>query len=160
MNAALGNWRVSAVQHYQSGTPFGVSSGQNMFSAGSARPNYVPGQMLKNPDFNPRDPTSRYLNPLAFIQPANGIFGDVPAVIPSLRQPLQLSEDMAVSKDFPVGSLEKKKAFEFRASAFNLANRHLLGGLNTSITSSAYGQFSNPQSNQPRNIEFSLRFRY
>jgi len=159
VNAFLGNWRASAVQHYQSGNPIGVSSGQNMFGAGVARPNYVPGQPLLNPSFNPKDPTSRYLNPAAFVQPANGVFGNVPAVIPNLRQPLQLSEDVAVSKNFPIGSTEKR-LFEFRASAFNLANRHLLGGLTTGITSAAYGQFSNPQTNQPRNIEFSLRFRY
>ena len=159
VNAVLGNWRASGVQHYQSGTPLSVSSGQNMFSAGSARPNYVPGQTLYNPSFNPADPTSRYLNAAAFVQPANGVFGDVPAVIPWLRQPLQLSEDVALSKEFRFGRTDKR-AFEFRGSAFNVANRHLLGGLNTSITSAAYGQFSNPQSNQPRNIEFSLRLRY
>ena len=130
VNFALGNWRASGVQHYQSGTPFGVSSGQNLYGAGSARPNYVPGQSLYNPDFNSKDPTSRYLNPAAFVQPANGVFGNVPAVIPSLRQPIQLSEDVAISKDFPVGHSEKR-SFEFRGSAFNVANRHLLGGLTT-----------------------------
>ncbi|MDQ6707132.1 MAG: TonB-dependent receptor, partial [Acidobacteriota bacterium] len=157
--AVLGNWRASGVQHYQSGTPFGVSSGQNLFGAGNARANYVSGQPFLNPNFNPKDPTSRYLNPAAFVQPANGVFGNVPAVIPNLRQPIQLSEDVAISKDFPFGKTEKK-SFEFRASAFNVANRHLLGGLNTGITSGAYGQFSNPQANQPRNIEFSLRFKF
>jgi hypothetical protein len=159
VNTVLGNWRVSGVQHYQSGTPFGVSAGQNLYGAGAARPSYVPGQALYNPAFNSKDPTSRYLNPAAFVQPANGVFGNVPSVIPSLRQPIQLGEDVAVSKDFNLGNSEKK-GFEFRASAFNLANRHLLGGLTTGITSAAYGQFSNPQTNQPRNIEFSLRFKY
>jgi hypothetical protein len=61
VNTVLGNWRVSGVQHYQSGTPLGVSSGQNMFGARDARPNYVAGQSLLNPNFNPKDPTSRYL---------------------------------------------------------------------------------------------------
>jgi hypothetical protein len=159
VNAVLGNWRVSGVQHYQSGAPFGVTSGQILYGAGVARPSYVPGQPLRNPDFNPKDPTSRYLNPAAFVQPANGVFGNAPAVVPSLRQPIQLSEDVAVSKDFPIGNTEKK-SFEFRASAFNVANRHLLGTLTTNVTSAAYGLFSNPQSNQPRNIEFSLRFKY
>ena len=159
LNAAFGNWRASAVQHYQSGNPIQVTAGQNLYGAGSARPSYVPGQPLLNPSWNPKDPNSRYLNPLAFIQPANGVFGDVPAYIPNLRQPIQLSEDVALSKDFPLGSKEEKR-FEFRASAFNVANRHLLGGLTTSVTNAAYGQFTNPQTNQPRNVEFSLRFRY
>ncbi|MDQ6678064.1 MAG: carboxypeptidase-like regulatory domain-containing protein [Acidobacteriota bacterium] len=159
INAVLGNWRASAVQHYQSGNPIQVTAGQNLYGAGNARPSYVPGQPLLNPNFNSKDPTSRYLNPAAFIQPANGVFGDVPAYIPNLRQPIQLSEDVALSKDFPIGDRENKN-FEFRASAFNIANRHLLGGLTNGITSAAYGQFTNPQTNQPRNIEFSLRFRY
>ncbi|MES1258538.1 MAG: TonB-dependent receptor, partial [Acidobacteriota bacterium] len=138
VNALLGNWRASGVQHYQSGNPIGVSSGQNLYGAGVARPSYVPGQPLLNPDFNPKDPTSRYLNPAAFVQPANGVFGNVPALISSLRQPLQFSEDVAISKEFPIGKSDRK-AFEFRGSAFNIANRHLLGGLTTGITSAAYG---------------------
>ena len=159
VNAAFGNWRASAVQHYQSGNPIQVTSGQNLFGAGNARPSYVPGQPLLNPNFNSKDPNSRYLNPAAFVQPANGVFGDVPAYIPNLRQPIQLSEDVALSKDFPIGSKENRN-FEFRASAFNIANRHLLGGLTNGVTSAVYGTFTNPQTNQPRNIEFSLRFRY
>ena len=54
----------------------------------------------------------------------------------------------------------EKKSLEFRGSAFNLANRHLLGSLTTGLTSATFGQFTNPQTNQPRNIEFNLRFTY
>lgn len=161
VNAVLGNWRASAVQHYQSGAPLQIVSNQDLYGTGPssvARPNYVPGQPLLNPNFNSKDPTSRYLNPAAFTQPANGVLGNVPSVIPSLRQPIQLGEDVALSKDFPIGSNEAK-TFEFRASAFNVANRHLLGGLtdnnHNNITNGAFGLFSNPQTNQPRNIEFS-----
>jgi hypothetical protein len=68
-----------------------------------------------------------------------------------------LSEDVALSKNF---KFSEKKVLEFRASAFNIANRHLLGSVTTSITSSSFGQFTAPQSNQPRNIEGSLRFRF
>lgn len=158
-NGFLGNWRIATVLHYQSGNPISVTSGQNLYGAGVARPSYVAGQPLLNPNWNPANPTSPYLNPAAFIQPANGVFGTAPAIIPNLRQPLQLSEDVAISKEFPIRGNEGR-SFEFRASAFNLANRHLLGSLTTGITSAAYGQFSNPQTNQPRNIEFSLRFRF
>jgi hypothetical protein len=48
---------------------------------------------------------------------------------------------------------------EFRGSAFNIANRHLLGGINTTVGNSAFGRFTNPQANLPRNVEFSLRFK-
>jgi Carboxypeptidase regulatory-like domain/TonB dependent receptor len=157
LNAIVGNWSVSAVHRYQSGTPISIGGcSQTMAGAGAARCSYVPGQQLLNPDFNPKDQNSPYLNKAAFVQPANFTYGNVPAQIPQLYQPSQLSEDIAASKSFPFGRSEKN-FIEFRASAFNVANRHMLGGLNTNITNANFGTFSNPQSNLPRNLQFSLR---
>jgi len=134
----------------------GGGCSQTMAGAGAARCNFVAGQPLYNPNFNPKDPNSPYLNRAAFVQPANFTYGNVPAVITQLYQPTQLGEDVAASKSFNFGRSEKNSV-EFRASAFNVANRHLLGGLNTNITNSSFGTFSNPQSNLPRNLQFSLR---
>jgi len=158
LNAVVGGWQVAAVHHYQSGTPLGVSCGQNLFGAGAARCDYVPGQPLYNPNWDPKNPNSPYLNKAAFVQPANGVFGGVAAVISGMRNRTQLGEDMALSKTFNLSS--EKRTLEFRASAFNIANRHLLSSLGTSPTSATYGLFSNPQANLPRNVEFSLRFKF
>ncbi len=159
-NIILGNWSVSAVHRYQSGAPISVGGcSQTLAGAGSARCNYVPGQSLYNPNWDPTNPNSPYLNRAAFVQPANFTYGNVPAVIPHLYQPNQLSEDVAASKNIHFGKSEKNN-IEFRASAFNVANRHLLGGLNTSITASNFGTFSSPQSNLPRNLQFSLRISF
>jgi hypothetical protein len=158
LNTILGNWSISAVHRYQSGNPIGVGCGQNLFGAGSARCSYVPGQPLRNPDWNPRDPNSKYINPAAFIQPANMVYGTVAARIAQLRTPNQLNEDVAMSKTFYLG--KENTSLEFRASAFNIANRHLLGGLSTGLTGATFGTFSNPQNNQPRNIQFSLRLSF
>ena len=49
LDAFIGGWKVSAVQHYQSGAVLSISCGQNMYGAGAARCNYVPGQPLYNP---------------------------------------------------------------------------------------------------------------
>jgi len=70
-----------------------------------------------------------------------------------------LNEDLAVSKRFPFGNQEARSV-EFRASAFNIANRHLLGGITTGATSATFGRITSPQSNQPRNVEFSLRLTF
>ena len=157
LDAIVGGWTVSAVHRYQSGTPIGVGGcSQTMAGAGAARCNYVSGQPLLNPDFDPTNPLSPYLNRAAFVQPANFTYGNVPAVIPNLYQPNQLGEDVAASKNIHFGQSEKN-IIEFRASAFNVANRHLLGGLSTAINNSNFGTFSNPQSNLPRNLQFSLR---
>jgi Carboxypeptidase regulatory-like domain/TonB dependent receptor len=157
LNAIVGNWSVSAVHRYQSGTPISIDGcSQTLAGAGTARCNYVPGQSLLNPNFDPKDPKSPYLNKAAFVQPANFTYGNVPAQIPQLYQPSQLSEDVAASKSFPFGRSEKNFV-EFRASAFNVANRHMLGGLITNITNANFGTFANPQANLPRNLQFSLR---
>ena len=157
VNGIFGNWTVSAVHRYQSGTPLGVGGcGQTLAGAGAARCNYVPGQTLLNPGYDRTNFNSPYLNKAAFVQPANYTYGDVPAVIPQLFQPNQLSEDVAASKNVPLGRGEKNN-IEFRASAFNVANRHLMGGLNANITNANFGTFSNPQSNLPRNLQFSIR---
>jgi Carboxypeptidase regulatory-like domain/TonB dependent receptor-like, beta-barrel/TonB-dependent Receptor Plug Domain len=159
LNAIIGNWSISAVHRYQSGVPISLADNsctQTLAGAGTARCSYVPGQPLLNPNFNPKDPLSPYLNRAAFMQPANFTYGNVPAVIPQLYQPSQLGEDVAASKNIHFGQGEKN-IIEFRASAFNVANRHLLGGLNTNFTNSNFGTFSNPQSNLPRNLQFSLR---
>jgi hypothetical protein len=83
------------------------------------------------------------------------VYGNLSSTIAQLRQPTQLNEDLAIGKTFHLGS--EKKTLEFRASAFNLANRHLLGGLSTGLTGATFGQFSTPQSNQARNLQFGLR---
>ncbi len=158
IDALLGGWRASGVQRYQSGTPFGVTCAQNLYGAGVARCSLNPGVPLLNPTWNPAVGTSSYLNPAAFYQPANGVFGTVGAYVPGLRNPLQLDEDAALSKTFNL--FTEKRTLEFRASAFNVANRHLLGSIGTSITASTFGQFTNPQANLPRNVEFSLRFKF
>ena len=157
VNGIVGNWTVSGVHRYQSGTSFGVGGcSQTMAGGGAARCSFVSGQSLTNPNWDPKDPNSPYLNRAAFVQPANFTYGDLPATISQLHQPNQYGEDLAASKNFYFGKSEKN-IIEFRASAFNVGNRHLLGGLSTGINNSNFGTFTNPQSNLPRNLQFSLR---
>jgi hypothetical protein len=155
VNGIIGNWTISGVQRYQSGNPIGIGCGQNLFGAGSARCSLVPGQPLKNPNWDPKSQTSPYLNRAAFEQPPNRVYGNMASSIAQLRQPVQMNEDLAVSKFWGLG--KEGRTLEFRASAFNVANRHLLGGLSTGLTGATFGQFSTPQSNQARNLQFGLR---
>jgi len=160
LNGFVGGWRISAVQRYQNGAPISIGSScnQTLYGAGVARCNVVPGVPLINPNWNRNVGSSPYLNPAAFVQPANGVFGTTGVYFSNLRNPWQLDEDAALSKIFNLGS--EKRRIEFRASAFNIANRHLLGTVGTSYGSSTFGEFTNPQLNLPRNVEFSLRFSF
>ena len=157
--AVVGNWRISGVHRYTSGLPLRVLSGQNLFGAGgTARASYVPNQPLKNPNFDsqtPNKPNNPYINTAAFRRPGNREYGDTPALIPQLRGTPSWNEDIAILKNFYLGS--EQRWIEFRASAFNVANRHRLGGIDQNIDSSTFGQVNNPQVNSPREIQFGLK---
>ncbi len=155
---ALGGWKLSGVQQYQSGAPIGLTCGQNLYGAGAARCSVNPGVPMVNSNWDSSSGTSSYLNKAAFYQPANGVFGTLGYYTPGLRNPLQLNENVALSKIFKLGS--EKRTLEFRGEASNIANRHWLTSMNTTVTSAAFGTFSNPQAELPRNVEFSLRFKF
>ena len=96
------------MQRYQSGTPIGIGCGQNLFGAGNARCSLVPGQPLLNPSWNPKDPTSSYINKNAFFQPANMVYGNLSRTVAQLRQPTQLNEDLAIGKDLPRSAAKRR----------------------------------------------------
>lgn len=158
-NALIGNWKVSGVHRYQSGRPLRVISDQDLFGAGGrARASFVQGVPLKNPNFDPTDPTSPYINPAAFRRPNNAEYGDTPPLISQLRGFALYNEDISILKNFYIGRSETRY-FEFRASAFNIANRHRLGDIEQNMDNSAtFGTIKNPQINSPREIQFGLKF--
>lgn len=136
---AVGGWSVSGTQQYQSGRPihieydaFGASN--PYFAAGdgfSFRPNIVPGQPFKNPQYRRscsgplqatagRNPCQFYINPAAFVAPPSGQFGNAPNLISSLRMPAYLNEDLSISKRT---TLYEGLDLQFVANAFNVLNR-------------------------------------
>ncbi len=158
VNGFLGNWRISGVHRYVSGQALALTSGQNLFGAGGqARPSFVPGQPLKNPQFDPNDPGRfPYINPAAFRRPANMEYGNTPRRISQLREPALLSEDFSLLKNVNLGS--EKRFLEFRVAAFNIFNRHRLGGITTNFDNSTFGMITNPQTIGAREIQFGLKF--
>ena len=160
-NTVIGNWRISGVQRYQSGRPLRVVSGQNLFGAGGQpRASFVLGQPLRNPNFDsqtPNKPNNSYINPAAFRRPLNREYGDTPALIAQLRGLPLLHEDLSLLKNFYIGKSEARY-FELRAAAFNIFNRHRLGGIDQNLDSSTFGRINNPQINSPREIQFGVKF--
>jgi hypothetical protein len=160
LNAVIGNWRVSAIHTYVSGTPLMINCGQNFFGAGSnARCSFAPGAVsgaipLLNPAWSRTNAfTIPFFNPAAFVLPPNMTFGDTARRLSFLRTPWTVQEDMALIKNFNVG---EKVRLEVRASASNALNRVTFGNPNTTQSSSQFGLFTG-QGNSPRNIQLGAR---
>jgi hypothetical protein len=167
LNGAIGNWKVSALHTYVSGTPLWMSCNQNLFGAGqNQRCGFAPGVSTGQiPLINPNWTWSHdnigtaalgripYLNPDAFVQPANMTYGDTPRQMSYLRTPWTVNEDLAILKDFRV---TEKVGLEIRASASNAFNRVVFGSPNTTRNSPDFGRITG-QGNGPRNIQFGAR---
>ncbi len=163
-NAILGNWRVSAIHTYVSGTPLQILCSQNMYgSAGTTRCSFAAGAGTSIPLINPAWNSSPsvaysvpYLNPAAFVLPANGVFGNTPRYIDQLRGPWTINEDAAILKNFYVA---EGKYFEFRGTATDALNRHVINTTPaTTFGTSTFGYLTSAQFNSPRSVQLGLKF--
>ncbi|HJZ95487.1 MAG TPA: carboxypeptidase regulatory-like domain-containing protein [Candidatus Solibacter sp.] len=165
--AVLGNWKVSGIQTYVSGTPLWISCNQNFFGAGSnARCSFAPGVSTGAiPLINPAWTWSHdnigtaslaripYLNPAAFVLPPNMTYGDTPRQMSYLRRPWTVNEDLAILKNF---AIRERGNLEIRASASNAPNRVVFGAPNTTQSSADFGRITGT-GNSPRTIQLGAR---
>ena len=170
LSAIIGKWQISGVEQYSAGTPIGTIFGNctDPYMGGvpliaAAAPCYA--------DYNPAfsgsahingrigsgiPGTTPYFNVNAFQNAAPYTLGTTPRIISSLRNQWAENESIALSKTIPI---KENLQFQFKADAFNVFNRTQFGGINTTITSSAFGQV-NSQVNSPRQLQLEgyLRF--
>src|SRR5215831_13728605 len=176
-NVFIGNWKVSAIHTYVSGTPLGpFACSQNVFGATGATPlvgstttaqavgtrcSFAVGAGTTIPLLNPAWSSDKSvafsvpeLNTAAYRIPSTFEYGNMAMRFDYLRSPWTINEDVAILKSF---GTEKRHA-EFRASASNALNRALLAAPDTNITSPTFGKITQPQGNSPRNIQLGLKF--
>ena len=118
------------------------------------RPNRVSGveAVAANGDFDPN--TDRYFNPAAWTDPGPLQFGNAARRDDTVRDFPNYSEDLNIFKVFPMADQRKLR---FEASIGNLFNRVFFCSPNTNWSSAAFGSV-NTQCNQPRSVQFALRF--
>ena len=109
-------WQLNWIASVQSGRPIPIAnasdtSGRFYFNQ---RPNVVPGV---NPILPHWTPVTGYLNPLAFIQPAFGSFGNLGRN--SIYGPGYRNLDFSVTKNT---QLKDQLTLQFRAEFFNILN--------------------------------------
>jgi hypothetical protein len=177
LDAAFGGWKVSAIQTYVSGLPLTLVASQNMYGAAGVIPvsdgtatlagtvttrgSLAPGAGTMIPLINPQWSSSStvaysvsYLNPAAFVYPANGVYGNAPSRMPWVRGAKIINEDIAILKSF---HLTEKRYAEFRASASNAPNRVVLASPDTNMTRPTFGKITQPQGNSPRSVQLGLK---
>ena len=136
-----------------------ISGGDSLplFNAGN-RPNVVPGVpevAFKGGKFNPA--TNIYLNAAAFSQPGPFKLGNAPKYL-NVRGFAFYNENLSILKRTYINETMN---VEFRCELFNPFNRTMYGGnINTNFNDTAGFGTVSAQENQPRQIQFGLKFNW
>jgi len=132
VDRVVGGWYVSGIASYKSGIPTtvygscGGTAGDVLFAGchltGIARVNVIPAVSETNKaNFNPM--TTPFWNPAAFSVPAPLTFGNEPRSLCGARTFGSRNEDFTLGKRTRL--FGEKGAIDFRASFFNIFNRHI-----------------------------------
>lgn len=189
LDKVVGGWEIGGVQRYQSGQPlaFGCATGVPAYD-GCIRDNRVAGQPLLSPTASSFDvgqvflnggagctenangtfsaPVGKptYFNCAAFIDPnatnlvaARGYtFGDMPRIIGSIRSQRYFNEDFSIIKQV---NFYENHALILKAELFNAFNRHVFTRPDTGLQDGTLGT-SFGTVNNPRNVQFTLRYEF
>jgi hypothetical protein len=177
----VGGWYLSTVAQYKSGTPTevygpcGGTAGDVLFGGchftGSARVNVVPGVNQTNKgNFNAL--TTPFWNAAAFSAVGPLQFGNEPRALASARGFASKDEDLVLGKKTRL--FGERATIDFKASFFNLFNRHVFGVGNGNLGSGpfipagapgcsgafacGFGALNGTQA--PRSIQFALKLQY
>jgi hypothetical protein len=133
LDEAVGGWQIAGTVILQTGNPFTVYGNQANYSmAGTVFPNWNPGVSWKpsNQSIN------NWFNPAAFLQPADGTWGNVRRN--SLYGPGINTFNFSAAKGFDIPFKEGVNV-EFRADAQNVFNHPSFGTPNNTNLSGAAG---------------------
>lgn len=147
----LGGWELGGVMSTFSGSPLGVTSAaNNTFSQGGGQRPHWNGV---NPIADNPTP-DRWLNAEPFSVPAGYTFGTAPRTFGGTRSDRTAQVDMTFNKNTRIG---ERYTVQFRSEFFNLFNSPVFSGPNTNFGNPQFGVVSSQQ-NQPRIIQFALKF--
>ncbi|HEV2500176.1 MAG TPA: carboxypeptidase-like regulatory domain-containing protein [Terriglobia bacterium] len=161
----ISGWGLQGVTTYQRGFPlnFGLSSGTGIGENNGQRPDISGNAALSGSAVNR---LNEWFNTSAFSAPPAWTYGDESRVDPVLRAQGIENWDVSLVKDTRFGP-EDRLGVQFRAEFFNIFNNPQFGPPNTSCCSNpnaasynaSFGVV-NSQVNNPRLIQFALRFTF
>jgi carboxypeptidase family protein/TonB-dependent receptor-like protein len=162
----VSNWQLSGITRMASGTPVGVIAATcNVFGAGTCwadiNPNFK-GSVRINGAWGSGDILAganapAFIDKNAFQNPAPLSHGNAPPTGAfGLRVPPLFNQDASITRNFQV--IENLRV-GMGIDAFNVFNNVRFGGINTNITSTAFGKVTT-QANTPRVVQLKLRVEF
>ena len=155
-NQVIGGWHVAAIQRYNSGRPINVTMADDVggfIFNNQKRPNRGSGGCWGGGHFDPG--VDRYYSFSGWSDPGDLVLGSAKRTDESCRDLPVYNEDFNVFKEFPIKGEDVKVRFE---TAFgNAFNRTFFCTPHTFWSGGDFGQATG-QCNQPRHIDFGLKF--
>jgi hypothetical protein len=153
VNGVLGGWQLSGILTAQSGTPFSVMMNCADINAegDNCRPNRISSGALPSG----QQSINEWFNTAAFVIPSTPEYGNAGRNI--LFGPGLNDIDIAMSKSFPLGSVETRH-LQIRSEFFNALNHTNLGIPVNSIDSPAFGTITS--SLPGREIQLGARLEF
>ena len=170
----VGDWTLSGLLSYTSGSLIQVPAAQNNLSSllfQSTLANRVPGQPLFLKDINSHiDPNTDFaLNPKAWSDPADGQWGFVAPYYSDYRNRRRPNEQVTLGRLFRI---REGISFEIRAEYFNVLNRLSLPGFSSTnalatqtrnvagVPTSGFGYMNATSAGGSRNGQLLARFQF
>ena len=164
IRAIVRGWQVSGITQFRSGRPLGsIAAACNLPSAGNCYADFNPdfsGPVRINGDYGDGDvlgsaPPS-YIDRAAFVSPPPFTYGNTPRTLAhDLRNPNYFNQDLSIRRDFLIRRVKLVAGLD----VFNVFNTVVFGGINTNITSAAFGRVSS-QANTPRVAQLKARLEF
>jgi len=144
--AVAKGWSLSAIMHYQSGSPFTATNSAKIGNSGIAtfvrRANFVPNQPVGFSGTCPTHNAVCWVNPAAFAPESTLGAGDAPTN--NIIGPAFYQWDLSLRKVF--GLHREGTSLQFRVDAFNAFNQTNWNGTSgftlNNVTSSSFGQIT------------------
>ncbi|MPZ20566.1 MAG: hypothetical protein GEV06_22020 [Luteitalea sp.] len=173
LSTIVGGWRIAGVHAYASGYPLGVFPGYGLpLSAGGNRITVLDYDdwraSTQGDEFDPLvdlwwDPAKFRRDPVVSVDELEGYkggvlladFGNATVRNPNERGPWFLNENISIARTFGIG----RTSLEMRLEVFNLFNRVIWGGPDSTITSSNFGQVTT-LANSPRQVQLGVRYEF
>jgi hypothetical protein len=165
VRAVASGWKLSGITTYRKGSPIGaIAAACQAPFTGACFANYnrefsgpvrINGRFGSGDLLGPAPPS--FIERNAFANPAPFTFGDTPQTHAyGIRLPSMYNQDVSLRRDFQI---REGLRFSLQGDAFNVFNNVIFGGINTNITSAAFGRVGS-QANSPRVVQFGARLSF